>query len=264
MYGAYPMPPAQSPPTGDAGGDGGMWPLIAAGVAGSVVSGLAGVYSAKRQMDFQERMASSQHQREVADLRAAGLNPILSGTGGQGAAAPGGAGFQVPDLGHSALAARRMAAEIPVLEQQAKTGAAMEAEHSARARMFNTAAGLGERGAELVHKGGDAVEAILKEVANRVVGPLGDAVSSAKAGVANVRAEIERIINAGKNLPDDVVKALREMRDAPGKKIEEFLDAQREKVREHNRWIIPPATRKPGARRGTLGGANTWDYGPTR
>lgn len=76
----------------------------AAGPVGGFVSSLFADKAARDNRSFQQKMSNTAHQREVADLKAAGLNPILS-AGGRGASSPSGTVAQVPDGGSIASSA---------------------------------------------------------------------------------------------------------------------------------------------------------------
>lgn len=74
---------------------------------------------AKAQRDWQERMANTSYQRGVADLKAAGLNPILAAYNGYGA--------QTPSGGYGSLGGGQTFAHAQALAAPAAKNATMQA-----------------------------------------------------------------------------------------------------------------------------------------
>lgn len=127
--------------------------MIAAGVGGSIYSAHSAKKEAEKNRAFQERMSSTARQREVDDLKKAGLHPMLAASGGS--STPGGSVPNLPDMGEavgraagSAMAMKQMRANIDLTKAQtAKTvqeGLFLESTSMSRARQISADADIAQ------------------------------------------------------------------------------------------------------------------------
>lgn len=87
------------------------------GAAGTIASNIWNAREAAKNRAFQERMSSTAHQREVRDLRAAGINPMVRAM--SGASTPSGDRAQVEDVGRGVASASIARAQLKLINAQA-------------------------------------------------------------------------------------------------------------------------------------------------
>ncbi|AXQ66007.1 MAG: DNA pilot protein [Microviridae sp.] len=81
------------------------WPAVAAAglqIGSSLLSSALNVSEGRKNRRFQRRMSNTAHQREVADLKKAGMNPTLT-TGGGGSTTPSGSIIRVENPAAGAI-----------------------------------------------------------------------------------------------------------------------------------------------------------------
>ena len=127
-----------------------MWGVVA-GVGGSLLGGyLANKNNRKmqqHQMNFQSHQSSTAYQRSMADMRKAGLNPMLAYQQGGASTPTGGSGHPQQNIGESigegvstALETKRLNADIKAINSKVSLNKSLNNQAKQQAKLHSASA----------------------------------------------------------------------------------------------------------------------------
>jgi len=167
---------------------------IAAGaaIAGAIHQNESNRKEARKNRDFQKDMSNTSHQREVRDLEAAGLNPILSAN--NGASTPPGGAAQQENVTSGAISSALEAKQVSLMMEKQKEEVSL-----LKSQKNNTDAdtNLKSRGAVRAEIENEALKTVVRPIINKIH----------QAQKSSAKDNWDKI---KKNYPEDPSKAISE------------------------------------------------------